>query len=479
MTWLGSDIGFKDGPHLDGFNNLKVSTENTQFDSQPEYGLDALHLWDITANGTLPSVWETNGSVSSGGNAVGPRDANTRMTPVTVSATDTHYAILQGKSYVRYVPGHAHVIKMTGVFAAGASATASIVLRSSTSGSVVDTSVAQASWNVDKFTPGDLNPSGITLDFTKIQILVIDAQMLYAGRVRVGFSVNGSTYWAHYFNIANAQAVATVQTFNLPVRMEGRTGPSSTTFRTGYFDAANGVFLETTRASTGGTCQFECCSVQSCSGNEPRGQRRHASNGITTIAVTTRRPVMSIRPREIYNAITNRGHIEFASFSVLASTNAAYIEIVQGGTLTGASWLPSGSPITAGSFVSGVRYIIRSIGTTDFTLIGASANTVGLSFVATGVGAGTGTAVVESTIAEYDVSASAIVGGEVLGGIFVPASIGVTTNVAAGELDARFPLVLSKIDSLAATQTPLTIVATSFTGTSNVAGAMSWFEQTV
>lgn len=46
---------------------------------------------------------------------------------------------------------------------------------------------------------------------------------------------------------------------------------------------------------------------------------------------------------------------------------------------------------TGGAFVVGDTYLIASIGTTDFTLIGASANTVGLQFVATGPGTGTGT----------------------------------------------------------------------------------------
>jgi len=51
-----------------------------------------------------------------------------------------------------------------------------------------------------------------------------------------------------------------------------------------------------------------------------------------------------------------------------------------------------GTVITAGSFIVGKTYVIATVGTTDFTLIGASANTVGVAFVATGVGAGTGTA---------------------------------------------------------------------------------------
>ena len=48
--------------------------------------------------------------------------------------------------------------------------------------------------------------------------------------------------------------------------------------------------------------------------------------------------------------------------------------------------------VTSGAFIVTATYIIQSIGTTDFTLIGAASNTIGLSFVATGVGIGTGKA---------------------------------------------------------------------------------------
>lgn len=54
----------------------------------------------------------------------------------------------------------------------------------------------------------------------------------------------------------------------------------------------------------------------------------------------------------------------------------------------------TGTTVAAGSFVVGQTYLIATVGTTDFTLIGAASNTVGLSFNATGVGAGTGTATV-------------------------------------------------------------------------------------
>lgn len=53
--------------------------------------------------------------------------------------------------------------------------------------------------------------------------------------------------------------------------------------------------------------------------------------------------------------------------------------------------LASGTNVTAGSLVTGVQYRIVTVGTTDFTLVGAASNTVGLIFTATGAGTGTGT----------------------------------------------------------------------------------------
>jgi len=48
--------------------------------------------------------------------------------------------------------------------------------------------------------------------------------------------------------------------------------------------------------------------------------------------------------------------------------------------------------VSAGAFVIGTKYRIITVGSTDFTLIGASANTIGIVFTATGVGVGSGTA---------------------------------------------------------------------------------------
>ena len=483
MSYINpEDIGFRDSAALDAFQRLRVSMANTMADAQQEYGLDTRTTWDAVANGT-PSFANSNGYASDGlGNSVGPRNVNTGYTPVTVSGTNGHYSVLQMGQFARYIPGKSHNIVITGIFASGANATARFVLRTGTSGSASDAEfVNQADWSEDTFGAGAKNPSGLTIDFTKVQILVIDAQMLYAGRVRVGFDIGGRIWWAHYFNIANDQILPTMQTFCLPPRMEIRnTGVAQSKARVGYFEKLNGVFLETERAVAGGTVEFLCCSVQSEGGEEARGVPRSASNGTTSIPVTTRRPILSIRPRATYNGRVNRAHIEAIEFIVRAASVDVHAEVVIGGTLTGAGWLPVGRVVAAGSFVVGQMYVITTLGTTDFTLIGASANTLGLEFRATGVGAGTGTATVLSSVAEYDTSATAITGGVVVKQL--PVAAGSTPSrgdATGGDADIRNPLVLRQIDDILILQTPITIVCTSFGAAADASGTFNWHEQVI
>jgi len=59
-------------------------------------------------------------------------------------------------------------------------------------------------------------------------------------------------------------------------------------------------------------------------------------------------------------------------------------EVVQNPSTTG-----TGAETPTGSFTPSTEYIITFVGDTDFTAIGASANTVGIVFTATGIGNGT------------------------------------------------------------------------------------------
>jgi hypothetical protein len=251
--------------------------------------------------------------------------------------------------------------------------------------------------------------------------------MLYAGRVRVGFDVGGCVVWAHYFNVANNQSLPTMQTYNLPVRAEGRTLGAATVFRWGRFDADNGIFLQTSRSTLGGTAHFLCCSVQNNGAEEFRGFPRSAPASISTVAVTTRRPVFSIRPKATYNSRTNRGHIEALEFVTRTTTNDAMLEIVIGGTLTGASFVSAGT----------------------------------------------------SSISEYDVSATGITGGVTIKQFNSLSGAGSSAQSSGAEADFRNPLVLSKIDALVAEQIPVTLVCTSYSGTSNIAAGANWHEQVI
>ena len=88
---------------------------------------------------------------------------------------------------------------------------------------------------------------------------------------------------------------------------------------------------------------------------------------------------------------------------VLANSSADDVLTASGGT-----------DVNAGSFVTSTTYIIKTVGTTDFTAIGASANTVGEVFTATGAGSGTGVAteandVVSEQISTFTTGSPAIV----------------------------------------------------------------------
>lgn len=99
--------------------------------------------------------------------------------------------------------------------------------------------------------------------------------------------------------------------------------------------------------------------------------------------------------------ITTPGKLSFARYVSIASPASIFgaknqfslttIQLTTAGVIQ-FSFGDTQPILTAGSFVSGNQYQITTVGTTDYTLIGAASNTVGTVFTATGVGAGTGTA---------------------------------------------------------------------------------------
>jgi hypothetical protein len=79
-------------------------------------------------------------------------------------------------------------------------------------------------------------------------------------------------------------------------------------------------------------------------------------------------------------------------FALSPSVSIPTTVVVNGIVQSMSAYSLSTQTVTASGFVVGQTYTIATIGTTDFTQIGALSNTVGATFTATGAGTGTGTA---------------------------------------------------------------------------------------
>ncbi|NIO36675.1 hypothetical protein GTO27_03120, partial [Candidatus Bathyarchaeota archaeon] len=215
----------------DAFNRLRVSSPTILFDSQLQYNKRPEHWLDNESTSRTVTHLSSEASVQLGVNTAG-------LT-----------TIRQTREYFRYQPGTSQLILLTfggmngqsgadkyvgygdnlnGIFFKSDADGYYFVRRTNTSGSVIDTEVEQASWSFDKMNGN--GPSRYNLDFSKVQILVVDMEWLGVGRVRCGFVVDGQIVYAHEFLQANVGTEVYMQSPNLPVRyaVAGTTGLSST-----------------------------------------------------------------------------------------------------------------------------------------------------------------------------------------------------------------------------------------------------------
>lgn len=308
-----------DGPNLDAFSRLRTSDPATVFDSK-------------LINDKQPFFWDES---VTGGGASSAYDANTSSVDLTVGTASGNRVIRQTKEYFNYQPGRSMQILMTGIigdalanveqrigyfedndglFFEMTGTGAAVVTRTSTSGSVVNNSVAQASWNLDQM--DGTGPSQVTLDFSKTQIFVIDFQWLGAGRVRMGFDIDGKIVYCHEFLNANVLAVPYMKTPNLPLRYE---------------------IENTGTAASSRTVKQICSSVSAESGFSGRMFDRGIISGTaaTNISAATRTPIISLRLKSANIRCTLRVTVA----GIMPTTNDdVWFELVFNGALTGASF---------------------------------------------------------------------------------------------------------------------------------------------
>lgn len=400
---------FLDGQTRDGFGRQRVSNVHTLFDNQNQYHI-GFRDWSSLAAGTgaishLPN--ESSVQLSTGGTANGAqiiRQTKLCWRYQSGKGQQIFRTFLFGAAVANLRRRTGYFDGNNGVFLEQTTGDLRWVVRSNTTGTPSDAVfAAQADWNLDRLDGS--GPSGATLDVTKAQRMAIDLQWLGVGRVRVGFDIGGRVVEAHEFNFSNTLTTPYMTTANLPLRSE--------ITNTGVTAGAN-------------TMKDICSSVMSEGGDENfgRGNLGTASNGITPIAVTARRPVLSIRPALNYFGIPNRAwYIPIEALFHTVTNDCAW-EIVYGGALSG-----GGGPVW--------------------------------------------TAATADSSVEFDLTATTITGGVTVVQGYGLAGVGVASGLQVANVAGRFP---NSVDSLLGTQLGHSIVCTSFGGTSNVSATVNWRE---
>ena len=331
---------------LDAFGRLRVSNPFTLFDSSHRYKDN--------------NLWST--STASGGAAV--FNANEGLVDLNVTTTSGSKVYRETTKVFSYQPGKSLLVMTTFVLnpakanlrqrvgyygasngmyleldGAGGSVL-SFVKRSSVSGALVETKVAQSAWNYDKL--DGTGPSGMTLDIAKAQILWMDFEWLGVGTVRMGFVIDGKFILCHQFHHANLITSTYITTASLPLRYE---------------------IENTGTTASNSTLKQICSTVISEGGYQLNGLQQTVNTPITaprsTSVAGTYYPIVSIRLKSSPNFLD--AVIILTALSILGTGNGVNYnwKVITSGTTTGGTWVSAGVnsaveyDITGTSFTGG------------------------------------------------------------------------------------------------------------------------------
>lgn len=309
--WPITKVLSADSPSIDAFARWRISSPTSLFDSVNNYDNGSL-FWNTALTGAGDALFVANES----------------SVNLTVSGGATDKSVRQTYEYFRYEPGKSHLVVMScvigaatagvrkrvgyfdgenGVFFEQTGSGLSLILRSKASGVVTDTPFAQGSWNVDTLL--GTGPSGITLVPTNANIFWIDIEWLGVGRVRAGiWGPDGVPIVCHEIQNANANTTVYMTTASLPMRYE----------------------IENTAPGNSGVIKQICSTVASEGGSDVGFPQYFGSPSLatTTITAPNRRAILSIRPKALFQGITNRIRIVPMNLSLLVTSNDCFWELV-------------------------------------------------------------------------------------------------------------------------------------------------------
>jgi hypothetical protein len=349
MTYLFNNTVTYSGGNVDAFGRLRTVLPYAIYEGKVVYG-DQPYIYENQTDGAHGSVtFNVNNScmtLASGTNGAG----------VAIRQTRQYFQYVPGKSQLVFVSfcfgaAQANNIKRVGYFDANngfffeQSGTSLRMVKRTSSGDGVpdDIAVAQSSWSLDPM--NGLGPSGVTLDPSKVQILVIDFQWLGVGRVRVGFDIDGKIYYVHEFLHANVLTSVYINQPSLPVRWECRN--------------TNTVAVAT-------TVDAICFAVNSEGHDGDSGQAWSIDSGsrsATTGGVT----VLNVRLKNTYKSYTNRTTAKLLSFGLMATTAPVLYRVMILPSASSLAGSPSWNDVTPSSShgtdsLSGCEYDVSATG---------------------------------------------------------------------------------------------------------------------
>lgn len=319
------EISNSDGPQMDSYNRLRVASQDLAFGVHFANSLNTSYFnTAVVGSATLTSV--TN-------------QAAARLS-TTTGATDS--IIVQTKRYLRYNPGVSHQIMLTGIIGAKKNnvrqrwgyfdasdgiffeqtgTDLAVVVRTSTSGSIVDTRVLQSDWNIDKLDGTGI--SGVNLDTSKHNVYVIDFVWQGAGRIRFGIMHGRGVVYFHQILNANVSTAPFIRSPSRPGRAE----------------LTNlGVTIGTTDMDI--VCVF---ALRETSDNLLAPFAASASRGITKVTVSSIKPLITLRPKATFNSITNRIPIAPQRAIIQCNQQSILVQVYLNASLTGVSYVSAGT----------------------------------------------------------------------------------------------------------------------------------------
>jgi len=314
-------------PAGDAFGRARISQPFTLFDSSHRFADNG--FWatatGVSSDATFSAdegLIDLNVTTTSGGYVTRETTQVFSYQPGKSLLTLNTFVMAPAKTNLRQRVGYFNAAN--GIYIELDGATLSFVERSSVTGSVTESKVAQANWNVDKLDGN--GPSGRILDIAKAQIFWADIEWLGLGTVRLGFVIDGLFIHCHSFHHANLITSTYITTASLPLRYEI-------------------INLNTTASNS--TLKQVCSTVISEGGYELRGAQNAVGTPVSAprdlTATGVLYPVVSIRLKASPDRLD--GIVIPTAISVLGDGNNAVFEwrLQRGGTTSGGTWASAGN----------------------------------------------------------------------------------------------------------------------------------------